>query len=58
MQTHELIAKKVEEQQIKNKDLKINKELSAMLERNIEDKQLIILLQNNIRNTRKELNLN
>jgi hypothetical protein len=53
-----LIAKKVEEQQIKNKDLKINKELSAMLERNIEDKQLIILLQNNIRNTRKELNLN
>ena len=58
MQTHELIVKKVEEQQIKNKDLKINKELSAMLERNIEDKQLIILLQNNIRNTRKELNLN
>ena len=58
MQTHELIVKKVEEQQIKNKDLKINKELSTMLERNIEDKQLIILLQNNIRNTRKELNLN
>ena len=58
MQTHEFIAKKVEEQQIKNKDLKINKELSEMLERNIEDKQLIILLQNNIRNTRKELNLN
>ena len=58
MQTHELIAKKVEEQQIKNKDKKINKKLSAMLERNIEDKQLIILLQNNIRNTRKELNLN
>ena len=29
-----------------------------MLERNIEDKQLIILLQNNIKNTRKELNLN
>ena len=58
MQTHELLAKKVEEQQIKNKDLKINKELSEMLEKNIEDKQLIILLQNNIRNTRKELNLN
>ena len=58
MQTHELIVKKVEEQQIKNKDLKINKELSVMLERNIEDKQLIILLQNNIINTRKELNLN
>tara|TARA_B100000073_G_C23367614_1_gene425540 strand:- start:91 stop:429 length:339 start_codon:yes stop_codon:yes gene_type:complete len=58
MNTHELLVKKVEEQQIKNKDLKINKELSVMLERNIEDKQLIILLQNNIRNTRKELNLN
>ena len=58
MQTHELIVKKVEEQQIKNKDLKINKELSAMLERNIEDKQLIILLQNNIKNTRNELNSN
>ena len=58
MQTHELIAKKVEEQQIKNKDKKINKKLSAMLESNIEDKQLIILLQNNIRNTRKKLDLN
>ena len=58
MQTHELIVKKVEEQQIKNKDSKINKELSAILERNIKDKQLIILLQNNIINTRKELNLN
>ena len=58
MQTHELIAKKVEEQQIKNKDKKINKKLSAMLERNIEDKQLIILLQKNIRNTRKKLDLN
>ena len=58
MQTHELIAKKVEEQQIKNKDKKINKKLSAMLESNIEDKQLIILLQNNIRNTRKKIDLN
>ena len=58
MQTHELIAKKVEEQKIKNKDKKINKKLSAMLESNIEDKQLIILLQNNIRNTRKKLDLN
>jgi hypothetical protein len=58
MQTHELIAKKVEEQQIKNKDKKINKKLSAMLESNIEDKQLIILLQKNIRNTRKKLDLN
>ena len=58
MQTHELIAKKVEEQKIKNKDKKINKKLSAMLESNIEDKQLIILLQKNIRNTRKKLDLN
>ena len=30
MQTHELIAKKVEEHQIKNKDNKINRELSKI----------------------------
>ena len=54
MQTHELIAKKVEEQKIKNKDLKINKELSAMLENNIKEKQLLILLENNIKKTKKK----
>ena len=55
MQTHEFIAKKVEEQNIKNKDLKINKELSSMLEKNIENQQLLILLQNNIKKTRNKL---
>ena len=55
MQTHEFIAKKVEEQNIKNKDLKINKELSSILEKNIENQQLLILLQNNIKKTRNKL---
>ena len=58
MQTHEFIAKKVEEQQIKNKDNKINKELSKILENNLENKQLVILLQNNIKKTRNMLNSN
>ena len=58
MQTHEFIAKKVEEQQIKNKDNKINKELSKILEKNIENQKLVILLQNNIKNTRNKLNSN
>ena len=58
MQTHELIAKKVEEQQIKSKDIKINNELSSLLENNIQNKQLVILLQNNIKKTRNKLNSN
>ena len=58
LQTHQFIAQKVEQQQIKNKEIKINKELSSMLKQNIEQKQLLILLQSNIRQTRKELNLN
>ena len=58
MQTHEFIVSKVEEQQIKNKDNKINKELSVILENNIENKQLLILLQNNIKKTRNKLSLN
>ena len=58
MQTHEFIAKKVEEQQIKNKDNKINKELSKILEKNLENKQLVILLQNNKKKTRNKLNSN
>ena len=58
MQTHELIAKKVEEQQIKSKDNKINKELSHILESNIENKKLIILLQNNIKKTRSKIKSN
>ena len=58
LQPHELIVKKVEEQQIKNKDKKINKELSVMLENNIRDKQLLILLENNIKKTRKIINSN
>ena len=43
MQTHEFIAKKVEEQHIKNIDKKINNQLSSMLETNIKNKQLVIL---------------
>ena len=58
MQTQEFIAKKVEEQQIKNKDNKINKELSKILEKNLENQQLVILLQNNINKTRNKLNSN
>ena len=58
MQTHELIAKMVEEHQIKNKDNKINRELSKILEKNLENQQLVILLQNNIKKTRNKLNSN
>ncbi len=58
LQTHELIVKKVEEQHIKQKDTKINKELSSLLEKNIENKRLVILLQNNIKKTRKLINSN
>ena len=58
MQTHQFIAKKVEEQHIKNKDNKINRELSEILEKNIENQKLVILLQNNIKNTREKLNSN
>ncbi len=56
LQPHELIVQKVEEQQIKNKDKKINKELSVMLENNIREKQLLILLENNINKTREIIN--
>ncbi len=58
MQTHEFIVKKVEEQQIKSKDNKINREISEILENNLENKQLVILLQNNIKKTRNKLNSN
>ena len=58
LQTHEYIAQKVEEQNIKKKNHKIHKEFSAMLENNIEEKQLVILLQNNIKKTRSILNSN
>ena len=51
MQTHEFIAKKVEEQKIKSKDNKINKELSTMVKTNIKNKKIVILLQNNIKKT-------
>ncbi len=54
MQTHQLIAKKVEEQQIKQEDFKINKKMSIMLDENIKEKQLVILLQNNIKKTKKK----
>ena len=58
MQTHEFIAKKVEEQHIKNIDKKINNQLSSMLETNIKKKQLVILLENNIKKTRNLINSN
>ena len=58
MQAHELIVKKVEEQQLKNKDKRINKELSVMLEQNIQNKQLYILLENNLKKTRTLINSN
>ena len=58
MQTHQLLVKKVEEQQIKNKDKKINEELSIILENNVKNKQLVILLEKNIKNTRKIINSN
>ncbi len=58
MQAHELIVKKVEEQKLKNKDKRINKELSVMLEQNIQNKQLYILLENNLKKTRTLINSN
>ena len=44
LQTHQFIAQKVEQQQIKNKEIKINKELSSMLKQNIEQKHLTFLV--------------
>ncbi len=58
MHTHQLLAKKVEEQQIKQKDNIINKELYKILESNVANKQLVILLQNNINKTKKIINSN
>ena len=55
LQTHEFIAKKVEEQHVKKQDKKINNKLSVLLENNIKNKQLIILLENNIKKTRKKI---
>ena len=55
LQAHELIAKKVEEQNIKKQDKRINKELSVMLENNIKNKKFLILLENNIKKTRKKI---
>ena len=58
LQTHEFIAKKVEEQHVKKQDKKINNKLSVLLENNIKNKQLIILLENNIKKTRSIINSN
>ena len=58
MQTHEFIAKKVEEQHIKIQDQSLNNELSLMVEENIKEKQLVILLENNIKKTRSIINSN
>tara|TARA_B100000427_G_scaffold283900_1_gene256472 strand:- start:122 stop:463 length:342 start_codon:yes stop_codon:yes gene_type:complete len=55
MQTHEYIAKKVEEKHAKAQDKKIHKELSVLLENNIKNKQLIILLERNIKKTKQKL---
>ena len=58
MQTHQLLAKKVEEQHIKQEDSKINEKLSIILKNNIQNKQLVILLQNNIKKTKKIIDSN
>ena len=55
MQTHQFIAKKVEEQKIKNKKEKIPKGLLTLVENNIKNKQLSILLQNNIKKTHQKI---
>ena len=55
MQTHQFIAKKVEEQKIKNKKEKIPKGLFSLVENNIKNKQLSILLQNNIKKTHQKI---
>ena len=55
MQTHQFIAKKVEEQKVKNKRKKIPEGLFVLVENNIKDKQLYILLENNIKKTHQKL---
>ena len=55
MQTHQFIAKKVEEQKIKNKRNKIPEGLIVLVENNIKNKQLLILLENNIKKTQKKI---
>jgi len=55
MQTHQFIAKKVEEQKIKNKKKQIPKGLFNLVENNIKNKQLSILLEKNIKKTHQEL---
>ncbi len=58
MQTLEYLSKKVEEQHIKIQDQSLNNELSLMLKENIKEKQLVILLENNIKKTRSIINSN
>ena len=58
MQTHQFIAKKVEEQKIKNKRKRIPDGLIILVENNIKNKQLLILLENNIKKTRSIINSN
>ena len=55
MQTHQFIAKKVEDQKLKNKKKKIPKGLFNLVENNIKNKQLLILLEKNIKKTHKKL---
>ncbi len=55
MQTHQLIAKKVEEQKIKNKKKKIPEGLFTLVENNIKNKQLVILLEKNIKKTHQKI---
>ena len=55
MQTHQFIAKKVEEQKIKNKKKEIPKGLFDLVENNIKNKQLVILLEKNIKKTHQKI---
>lgn len=55
MPTHEFIAKKVEEQKIKNKRKKIPEGLITLVENNIKNKQLLILLEKNIKKTHQKI---
>ena len=55
MQTHQFIAQKVEEQKVKNKKKKIPKGLINLVENNIKNKQLSILLENNIKKTHQKI---
>ena len=55
MQTHQFIAKKVEEQKIKNKRKKIPEGLITLVENNIKNKQLLILLEKNIKKTHQKI---